>query len=197
MREVSGRSGRRRGSQKPGIATDGWTVGALFCPSTGPDGAKAAESRTKPETGPVIQELIGLSRRIVIWVRNRGLRCWLARGAYKPNRRSGSEITPQIGCRVLGPPLQTERRDELTVLVHQVDDGGVIHRVVAVLERHFLVVDAISLRDRGERICIAADADQVRIEAREIFFQCLRRVAFRIDRDEQRVELVGIRPELA
>ena len=48
--------------------------------------------------------------------------------------RSGClEIAPQIGRRLFGAPLEAERRNELSVLVHQIDNGGVVHRVVAIL----------------------------------------------------------------
>jgi hypothetical protein len=39
------------------------------------------------------------------------------------------------------------------------------------LSGHLLVIDAICLRDRRERVGIAADADQARIEARQIVLQ--------------------------
>ncbi len=49
-----------------------------------------------------------------------------------------------------GLPLEAERRDEPAVLVHQIDDRGVVHRVVAVLERHLLGIDPVGLRDGGQ-----------------------------------------------
>jgi len=73
----------------------------------------------------------------------------------------------------------------------------VVHRVVAVLERNLLVVDPIGLGDGRERLGIAADADQARIEARQVLLELLRRVPLRIDRDEQRIDLLGVGPELA
>ena len=93
-----------------------------------------------------------------------------------------SEIAAQLRRPVFGLPLQAERRDELAVLVHQVHDGGVVHRVVAVLGRHLLVVDAIGLRDRRKLLRIATDADEPRIEASQIVFQYRRSIALRIER---------------
>ena len=40
----------------------------------------------------------------------------------------------QLGSRGLGRPLQAEWRDKPSLLVHQIDDGGVIHRVTALFE---------------------------------------------------------------
>src|SRR5256885_3209478 len=54
------------------------------------------------------------------------------------------------------------------------------NRAIAVLEREVLVLDPIRLLDRGKRIGIAADADQVRIEALQILLEHHGRVALRM-----------------
>src|SRR5450432_1092527 len=48
--------------------------------------------------------------------------------------RVASEILLQILRGLLGRPLEVERRDELAVAVHQIDQRGVIHGVVAILQ---------------------------------------------------------------
>src|ERR1700722_6453597 len=60
---------------------------------------------------------------------------------------STSKIFAQLRGRCLRLALEAERRHEVAVLVHEVDNRGVIHGVVAAVERHFLVKDAISLGD--------------------------------------------------
>src|SRR5436305_10348879 len=54
-----------------------------------------------------------------------------------------SKMLAQVRGRRIGGPLEAERRDETSLLVHQIDDGGVVHGVAAPVERHFLVIDAI------------------------------------------------------
>src|ERR1043166_10018304 len=143
MRVRSGRSGRRRGSQKPGTVRSGLAAGAgaFVC-------ARAAGAGPSARTA---------------------MRAMGAARIAQPKRRChavmGSQITAQIGGGVFRGALEIERRDEAAVLVHQVDERGVVHGVVAVVERHLLHVDAIFLGNRGDRRRIAGEAEQVRIEA--------------------------------
>src|SRR6266567_4213764 len=63
-----------------------------------------------------------------------------------------SEISAQIGGRGIGRPLETEGRHEAARLVHQIDDGCVVHGVAALIELNLLEIDAVRLcdcRDRG------------------------------------------------
>src|SRR5258707_8775523 len=72
--------------------------------------------------------------------------------------RTMSEIFAQVGRGVGGGALHVEGGDEPPLLVHEIHDGGVVHGVVAAFERHFLVVDAVGLGDRGERRRVAREA---------------------------------------
>ncbi|GCC48798.1 hypothetical protein chiPu_0033032, partial [Chiloscyllium punctatum] len=109
-----------------------------------------------------------------------------------PNRKGRSEIPFEIDRRLFGRPFQIERRDEMAVAVHQIDQRGVIHRVVAILQRHLLGVDAIARQHLGDRCGIAGQALEVRIEARQIVLHRRSGVAFRIDRNEIGVHAVGV-----
>src|SRR5260370_32050350 len=61
-----------------------------------------------------------------------------------------SKLAAQGGSGRLRGALQVEGRDEATLLVHQIGDGGVVHRIVAAVERHLLEVDAIRLGHRRD-----------------------------------------------
>ena len=60
----------------------------------------------------------------------------------------GLEIAFQVGGGFLGPPLEAERRNKAALLVHQINQGRVIHAVLAVVSRNFLGVDAIRFLHR-------------------------------------------------
>src|SRR5262245_42378308 len=100
-------------------------------------------------------------------------------GSCPPRHGSyvSSKILPKLRRRYIRFALEVERRHEPSVLVHQVDDGGMIHRVVAAVERHLLVVDAILLGDRSECGGVAGQAAQVRVEASQIVLERRRGVA--------------------
>ena len=61
--------------------------------------------------------------------------------------------------------FQVERRDELALAIHQVDQRGVVHGVVAVLERDLSWIDPVGREHLGHRLGIAGQALQMRIEA--------------------------------
>src|SRR5216683_1922848 len=63
-----------------------------------------------------------------------------------------SQISTQIGGRGIARALKTEGRHEAARLIHQIDDGRVVHGVTTLIERNFLEIDAVGLcdcRDRG------------------------------------------------
>ena len=105
------------------------------------------------------------------------------------------QIPTQLFGRRFGGLLEVKRRDEAAVFVHEINDGGVVHGVVAVLERNFLGVNPIRLERRVHRSRIAGQSPQMRIEVRQIVAQDCRRVALRIDRYEQGTGAVGILAE--
>src|SRR5215212_12045530 len=100
--------------------------------------------------------------------------------------RPRSEIAPQFGGGLFGLSLEIEWSDEAPFFVHQVNNRGMIHGVFAAVQRHFLAVDAIALSHLCDCRRVAGQRTEMRIEAREIFLEFLRRVALRIDRDENR-----------
>ena len=81
------------------------------------------------------------------------------------------------------------------VLVHEVDDGGVVHGVVAAFERDLLGIDAKRLEGGVHRGGVAGQAAQVRVEIRQIVLEHRGRVALRIDGDEQHADTAGVGPE--
>src|SRR6516225_11668458 len=68
-----------------------------------------------------------------------------------------------------------------------------IHGVAAAIERHLFVVDPICLGDRGNRRRIAGEAPNMRIEVRNIILHDRRRIALRIDSNEQGARAIGVR----
>jgi hypothetical protein len=78
-----------------------------------------------------------------------------------------SQISTQIGGRGIARALKTEGRHEAARLVHQIDDGRVVHGVTTLIERNFLEIDAVGLCDCRDRGRIAGQTGKVRIEARE------------------------------
>src|SRR6516165_2595882 len=102
MRVRSGRSGRRRGSQNPG---------------------------TPAATSPVACATAGSAQMINAKAANP------AKGAFRPIEPARgmlsscpeSQVFSQFGGRIRGASFDIERRDEPAVLVHQIDNGGVVH----------------------------------------------------------------------
>ena len=47
--------------------------------------------------------------------------------------------------------LVCENVHEITVRAHQINDGGMVHHVAAVIRRNPFVVDSVFSRDRGDR----------------------------------------------
>ena len=86
------------------------------------------------------------------------------KGSRAPCQAGALQIAPQIGRRFLGLAVELERRDEAALLVHQIDQRGVIHAVVAIVGGNFLGVDPVGFLDRVDRLGVAgerrADADR-------------------------------------
>lgn len=73
---------------------------------------------------------------------------WRLETARRTRADPGLEVASQIGGGFLRPPLETERRNEAALLVHQINQRGVIHTVLAVVGRNLLGVDAIGFLHR-------------------------------------------------
>ena len=71
-----------------------------------------------------------------------------------------------------------------------------IHGVAAAFERLLLVIDAIGARRRRDGLRIPRQSDEARPERFQIGFQNFRRIALRIDGDEDRHHAAGLGPEL-
>src|SRR5215475_3193344 len=108
-----------------------------------------------------------------------------------------SKLLAQVGGGHLGRAPHIEGRNEPPLLVHQINDCRVVHRVVATVDRHLPVVDTIGLRHRRQGGGIAGEPTYMRIEARQVIFHGLWGVALRIDRNEQRRCPVRFRPKIA
>src|SRR6516165_4843481 len=157
-RDRSGRSGRRRGSQKLGtgglaiaarVAADGRAgVGGSTGAGCSFDGrfwaaAGTSVAKQKPASSPIHSK------------RNAAM------------RRAGVES--EIAAKVIGGSFrssaQAERRNKMSILIHQIDDGSVVHRVVIALGRDLLVIDSVGFCDGCDRVRTTGYAAQVRIEA--------------------------------
>src|SRR5262245_32620294 len=144
MRDRSGRSGRRRGSQKPGTACGAAsTLGAACCAlasSLSPTVSAAASTPAKAAAGKRRQN--GKAVKKVITASCPGF------GPYRPSRgRSGLknallEVAFQVRRRLFRGSLEVEGRHKMPLAIHQIDQRRVIHGVVAILQGHFLGVDA-------------------------------------------------------
>ncbi len=67
--------------------------------------------------------------------------------------------------------------------------------LVAMRRRRLGVVDEVGLGHGLDVFRAAGQADQGRVEFAEVVGQCLGGIALRIDRDEQRMDLAGVRAE--
>jgi hypothetical protein len=86
-----------------------------------------------------------MARAVAVAARTLSLgkdRTWAHHTARATHRASQKPL--QIRRRFVGRALQIERRDELAVAIHQIDQRGMVHRVVAVLHRHLLGIDAVA-----------------------------------------------------
>ena len=104
--------------------------------------------------------------------------CRRAHGGRKriSQYHGASEIAAQVGGFSLCSPFHVEWRDEMAVPVHEIDDGGVVHGVVAAFERNLLGIDPIRLErgvdrcgiaSQGAQLCVirrkaASDSDSIR-----------------------------------
>src|SRR4051794_3839998 len=111
---------------------------------------------------------------------------------HLPPRCRSSEIALQIRRRFFRTPLHVEWRNEAALLVHQINDRGVIHGIAAAVGRHLLGIDAIGPLRSNDRGFVAGDADDAWIKTRQIVFEFLRRVALWIDGDKQRANILGV-----
>src|SRR3569833_2670348 len=102
------------------------------------------------------------------------------------------EIPLQLVGSLVGASLQVERRDKTAVAVHQIDQGGVVHRIVAVLERDLLGINPVFGDHLGHHLGIADKTLKKQNKARQIFLHGGRRGARGIDRDEIRFHAVGL-----
>src|SRR5262249_8849503 len=95
-----------------------------------------------------------------------------------------SKVFPQVGGRRFGCSLVVKGGDERALLVHQIDERAMIDRVAAALKRCLLEIDTVAPGHVFNRRKITCQPTQVRIEARQIFFEPVWRVALRIHGDE-------------
>src|ERR1043166_6693587 len=82
-----------------------------------------------------------------------------------------SKVAPEFGGLSIRIPLHVKRRNEMAVLVHQIDEGGMVHGVVAALQRDFLGVDPVVLDGLVDGGLRSGQSPQVRIEARQVVFE--------------------------
>src|ERR1700687_309602 len=73
------------------------------------------------------------------------------------------------------------KADELAVASHQIDDAGMVHRVVSTLKRLLFQIDAIKAGDFLDRSKVAGKPDKARAERGEIGLELGGRVALGID----------------
>src|SRR5215207_5240308 len=128
---MSGRSGRRRGSQKPGTACGAASTGGrgwvCACAAATPTAINADTT-----SNPASQALMV---RCGLAMVNGTLRYTIRpamRGPFYSFRPSGrrSEIPFQILGGFFRRPFQVEGRDEIAVAIHQIDQRGMVHGVV-------------------------------------------------------------------
>src|SRR5215207_2243092 len=101
------------------------------------------------------------------------------------------EMRDQILRGLRGRPVEIEGTDKPSILVHKVNEGRVLQGVPAILERVFSGVSAVSFHSRVDCGAVAGQAHDALVEAAQIALQGLRRVAFGIDRNEQRPQITA------
>src|ERR1700720_3801359 len=72
-------------------------------------------------------------------------------------RAPSSKVLAQVGGGNLRGAPHVEWRNEPPILVHQIDDRGVVHGVVVAFERYLLVIDPIGFRHRRQGSGIAGE----------------------------------------
>ena len=103
----------------------------------------------------------------------------------------GLELGQLLGLALLEP----ERPGEAVVGVHEIDIGRMHDGVAAVVLGH-LVVRGTPAPGRGRNLLATArEGDDARVESREILLESIRRVALRIDGDEDHLQSVGVSAE--
>src|SRR5438105_4371414 len=114
---------------------------------------------------------------------------WIAR---EPRFYAEVVATWRTSCPRL--TIWEDASDRGSVVVHEVDERGVIDGVVFALfgGRDFCVIDLVGVRRAADRVRAAGQPDQARMEQLYIFGQMLARVALGVDGDEQRLHIVGI-----
>ena len=84
--------------------------------------------------------------------------------------------------------------DEFSVRSHQIDHAGMVDGIAAARRFVRLEIDVVVARDEIDRCHRAGEPDEVRPEGAQIGLQNLRRVARRIDGDEDRHDAASHRP---
>src|SRR5580704_3404588 len=201
MRDRSGRSGRRRGSQKPGTAcgaastlpgagivgsgeglagASGVGLGAGACAKAVVETVVEA-SAIMPATAHAKRaggKIRTMASRLLGNVRGPKMSGY--GGPYRPSSAGSerrfrvkkaafrSKIMLQIASCFLGLAVHIEGRDEFAVAIHQIDQRGVVHGVVAVLQGNLLGVDPVFAKHLLDRRGIAGQTFEMRVEARQI-----------------------------
>src|SRR5262245_58079569 len=140
MRDRSGRSGRRSGSQKPGQVCGAASSLAAGCcaparslkptasAATTIAPAKAARVGQRQKGKAVTKGITGKLSGISGLIDHPGGE---ARADFL--KYPVSEVALEVFGRLFRRPLQVEGGDEMPVAIHQVDQRGVVHGVVAIL----------------------------------------------------------------
>src|SRR5580704_9252571 len=105
------------------------------------------------------------------------------------------KLSQPFNCDLIVRP-QRDLIYKLSGAIHQIYRRCVVHRVGAFFERDaFVVKHAVCLCHGGNLLVGSGESAYARVEGREILLQVRRSIPLRIDRNEQDVELVGIRAE--
>lgn len=78
------------------------------------------------------------------------------------------------------------------VAVHQVEEGAVFNRVIAICRSGTLVENLIGAGRMANGVGGAGQPDETRVEGGDISSKMLRRIAVGIERDEERLDRFGL-----
>src|SRR3546814_9988142 len=92
--------------------------------------------------------------------------------------------------------MGVERTHELVLGTHEVDNGGVVHGVIAALKRDLLVVRGEGFHSLIRLFLCAAQGETAAVEGGHVAGQQLLRVPLRIDGDDKRRDLLGVGTEI-
>src|SRR5436305_1173672 len=102
---------------------------------------------------------------------------------------------PQRSHKQLRGSARWEKAEVLAVAPQEIDESRVVDGIVGSIDLDPCVIRAVGVSRLLDRGRIAGQPDETRMERRHVALQVLRRIALRVDRDEDRLHSLTGRPQ--